>query len=43
MRWIWDMIMFNICWLREEMSYWDNIINDNFVEYDFDVKNKVCL
>lgn len=35
--------MSNICRLREEMSHWDNIINDNSAEYDSDVKNKVCL
>lgn len=43
MRRIWDMIMSNICQLQEEMSHWDNISNDNSAEYDYDVKNKVCL
>lgn len=37
------MIMSNICRLQEEMSHWDNISNDNSAEYDYDVKNKVCL
>ena len=34
MRQIWDMIMSNICRLREEMSHSNNISSDNSVEYD---------
>ena len=37
------MIMSNICKLQEEMSHSHNISSDKSVEYDSDVKNKVCL